>query len=160
LREKPILFVDIDGVVSLFGFGQTSIPPRSTWHQVDGIVHLLSHDAAEHLNALSARFDLIWCTGWKDRANDHLPHVLGLGPFPHLVFGESPDHWKLAAVREHAGHRPLAWIDDDLNDAVRSWAARRTADGTPTLLVQTQPATGLTADLAAGLEAWADTLTA
>jgi hypothetical protein len=153
--DKPLLFIDIDGVVSLFGFGQTSIPERCSWHQVDGIVHLLSHDAAENLLALSELFDPVWCTGWKDRANDHLPHVLGLGPFPHLVFGASPGHWKLASVRAHAGARPLAWIDDDLNDAVRGWAAERNSAGTPTLLVQTQPATGLTAELAAGLRDWA-----
>jgi hypothetical protein len=157
-RQKPLLFIDIDGVVSLFGFGQTSIPARCSWHQVDGIVHLLSHDAAENLLALSELFDPVWCTGWKDRANDHLPHVLGLGPFPHLSFGESPEHWKLAAVRAHAGTRPLAWIDDDLNDAVRGWAARRDSGGAPTLLVETRPATGLTAELTAGLKDWAQRL--
>jgi hypothetical protein len=160
LRDKPLLFVDIDGVVSLFGFAQTSIPQRSRWHQVDGIVHLLSHEAAENLLTLTELFEPVWCTGWKDRANDHLPHVLGLGPFPHLRFGESPDHWKLAAVREHATDRPLAWIDDDLNDAVRRWAEQRTSDGTPTLLVETDPPIGLTAKLTAGLREWALALAA
>jgi hypothetical protein len=156
--EKPLLFVDIDGVVSLFGFAQTSIPERCSWHQVDGIVHLLSHAAAENLLALEDLFEPVWCTGWKDRANDHLPRVLGIGPFPHLTFGDSPAHWKLAAVRAHAGTRPLAWIDDDLNDAVRDWAARRASDGTPTLLVETHPPTGLTGELTAGLRDWAQEL--
>ena len=111
LRSKPLLFVDVDGVLSLFGFAPGEVPERCSWHQVDGIVHLLSHDGAAHLLDLAELFDLVWCTGWKDRANDHLPHVLGLGPYPHLTFGaggESPGHWKLAAVVEHAGGRPLA----------------------------------------------------
>jgi hypothetical protein len=156
MTDKPLLFVDIDGVLSLFGFASTDVPPRCSWHQVDGIVHLLSHDAAEHLQALQDDFELVWCSGWKDRANDHLPHALRLGPYPHLTFApDSPGHWKLQAVIEHAGDRPLAWIDDDVNDAVRLWARERAA---PTLIVETAPASGLTAALAQRLRAFAQTL--
>jgi hypothetical protein len=153
MPDKPLLFVDIDGVVSLFGFGSTAVPARCSWHQVDGIVHLLSHDAAEHLLGLRDEFELVWCSGWEDRANDHLPHVLGLGPYPHLTFGnrEVAGHWKLAAVAAHAGDRPVAWIDDDVNDAVHDWAQRRCA---PTLIVETRPASGLTPQLAEGLGPW------
>jgi hypothetical protein len=153
--DKPLLFVDIDGVISLFGFRPIAVPARCTWHQVDGIVHLLSQEAAEHLLALADVFELVWCSGWEDRANEHLPHVLAVGPFPHLTFGDSPGHWKLAAVREHAAERPLAWVDDDLNDAVRDWAAARAA---PTLLVETEPASGLTRELAERLRSWAQAL--
>ena len=117
--------------------------------------HLLSHEAAEHLQALDAVYEIVWCSGWKDRANDHLPHVLELGPYPHLVFGPSEGHWKLSAVIEHAQDRPLAWIDDDVNDAVRAWARQRAA---PTLIVETAPATGLTAELAERLRSFAQTL--
>lgn len=117
------------------------------------MLHLLSEEAAAHLHDLAEVYELVWCSGWKDRANDHLPHVLGLGPFPHLVFGDSPGHWKLAAVEAYAGARACAWIDDDLNDAVRDWARRRAQ---PTLLVETEPATGLTAALAAELRAWGE----
>jgi hypothetical protein len=158
-RDKPVLFVDIDGVVSLFGFPSSAVPPRCSWHQVDGIIHLLSHDAADHLLALRDEFELVWCSGWEDRANDHLPHVLGLGPYPHLVLGERRDdalgHWKLAAIDAHAGTRPLAWIDDDVNAAAHDWAHNRRA---PTLIVETQPATGLTPELAERLRAWAQAL--
>jgi hypothetical protein len=154
-RNKPLLFVDIDGVLSLFGFPSSAVPERCSWHQVDGIVHLLSHDAATSLLDLAEFFDPVWCTGWKERANDHLPHVLGVGPYPHLIFGESPEHWKLAAVVEHAGQRPLAWIDDDVNDAVRDWARARPV---PTLIVETQPASGLTEELAERLRRWAQAL--
>jgi len=158
MRTKPLLFVDIDGVLSLFGFCPQQVPARSSWHQVDGIVHLLSHEAAEHLQALDSHYEIVWCSGWKDRANDHLPHVLRVGPYPHLVFGPGPSeigHWKLQAVIDHAGERPLAWIDDDLNDAVRVWARERAA---PTLLVETAPSSGLTTALAERLRAFAQTL--
>jgi hypothetical protein len=155
MTDKPLLFVDIDGVVSLFGFRPTEVPARCSWHQVDGIVHLLSHEAAEHLQALDGTFEIVWCSGWKDRANDHLPHVLRLGPYPHLTFGASEGHWKLASVIAHAGARPLAWIDDDVNDAVRAWAAERAA---PTLIVETAPASGLTTAHAERLRDFAQTL--
>jgi hypothetical protein len=154
--QKPLLYVDIDGVLSLFGFRPDAIPHGCSWHQVDGIVHLLSHEAAGHLHALQDVYELVWCSGWKDRANDHLPHVLRVGPYPYLTFADpSAGHWKLAAVIAHAQDRPLAWIDDDVNDAVRTWAAQRP---TPTLIVETAPATGLTAPLAQRLRDWAKAL--
>ena len=37
-RERPILFVDVDGVISVFGFEQGSQPPGA-FHWIDGIVH-------------------------------------------------------------------------------------------------------------------------
>ena len=156
MSDQPLLFVDIDGVLSVFGFPSSAIPPRCRWHQVDGIVHLLSHEAAEHLQALDDLYEIVWCSGWKDRANDHLPHLLGLGPYPFLTFAApSAGHWKLAAVVAHAGDRPLAWIDDDVNDAVRAWASERAA---PTLIVETAPHSGLTAAHAERLRCFAQAL--
>lgn len=153
---KPLLLVDIDGVLSLFGFDARN-PPAGAWHQVDGMAHLLSRDAADRLLALTEHFEPVWCSGWEDRANDHLPHVLRLGPWPHLTFapGHGREHWKLAAIDAHAGDRPLAWIDDDLDAACDAWAAARSARGAPTLLVPTDPASGLTDALARDLAAWA-----
>ena len=39
------------------------------------------------LLVLEDLYEIVWCSGWEDRANDHLPHLLGLGPYPHLEFG-------------------------------------------------------------------------
>jgi len=94
-----LLFVDIDGVISLFGFPPDAAP-LGTWHQVDGIAHLLSATAARHLHDLADSYELVWCSGWEERANEHLPHLLGLGPFPHLSFPMPPgnEHWKIASI--------------------------------------------------------------
>jgi len=156
VSRRPLLFCDIDGVLSLFGFPADSVP-EGTWAQVDGIAHLLSARASRHLLDLREHFDVVWCSGWEERANEHLPHLLGLGPFEHLSFPREPDaeHWKLATVERAAAGRALAWIDDDLNDACHAWAARREE---PTLLVPTEPATGLDDDIAARLKAWAESL--
>jgi hypothetical protein len=159
MHGKPVLFCDIDGVISLWGFSIDTRPP-GVYAVVDGIPHFLSTRAAEHLLALSADFDLVWCSGWEERADEHLPRLLGMPRgLPHLAFdGRSPAevsaraHWKLAAIEEHAGDRPLAWIDDALNAACHAWAHARPS---PTLLVATDPAEGLVERHAAQLRAFA-----
>jgi HAD domain in Swiss Army Knife RNA repair proteins len=157
MRLKPLLLVDIDGVLSLFGFPSTDRPAGS-WISVDGILHLISATASEHLHRLAQRFELVWCSGWEEKANEFLLAPLSLPrPLPFLTFSAqvTDDHWKLAAITAYAGTRPLAWIDDAHDDRCRAWAAARAA---PTLLVSTSPATGLTAAHVATLEAWAASL--
>jgi len=149
--------MDIDGVLSLFGFASDE-RPAGNWLQVDGTPHLLSSSAGEHLLALMEPFELVWCSGWEEKANEYLPHALGLPSSPpYLSFDRNPGrghaHWKLAAIEAHAGpHRPLAWVDDALNDACREWAEAR---GAPTLLIEPEPGIGLTHDHVAVLTSWA-----
>jgi HAD domain in Swiss Army Knife RNA repair proteins len=158
-HRKPLLFVDIDGVLSLFGFQSDRRPP-GTWLNVEGIVHLISASASEHLHRLAAPFDLVWCSGWEEKANEHLlaalvlPEALPFLTFPAQV--GATRHWKLAAIDAHAGDRPLAWIDDAHDNSCRAWAAQRRAR---TLLVTTDPAAGLTLAHVEALERWAAALT-
>ncbi len=139
---KPILLVDVDGVISLFGF-TSSDRPAGTWLIVDGSPHLISATAAEHLQTLSEDFDLVWCTGWEEKANEYLPAAArapGGAAVPELrpaSPGRGHAHWKLAAIEAYAGpDRALAWVDDALNEACHAWAGERAA---PTLLVETLP---------------------
>jgi hypothetical protein len=140
---RPILFVDVDGVLSLFGWHHAPGP----MHLVDGVPHCLPKAAGERLSRLSESFELVWATGWEEKANEYLPHLLEL-PFrelPYLtfdgraVFGTA--HWKVDAIDRYAGDRPLAWIDDSLDGECLAWARRREA---PTLVVQTESAVGIT----------------
>ncbi len=162
---KPLLLVDIDGVISLFGgtspsSGEMFAGRAGSFHSIDGMPHFLSAAAAAHLLDLQRHFELVWCSGWEEKANEHLPHLLGLPPsLPFLRFersvGRANAHWKLAAIDEFAGERALAWIDDALNPACHEWARARPA---PTLLVETQPQHGLTEREAAALVEWASAL--
>jgi hypothetical protein len=152
----PLLLIDVDGVVSLFGF--THLPPAGLQPiAVDGVPHLLSDQAGPLLVRLSATFECVWCTGWEERAEEHLPRLLGLpGGWPHLSFETAaeapPRHWKLGAIESHAGpDRPLAWVDDAFDETCHAWAAERAA---PTLLVPTEPATGLREQHVTLLEEW------
>jgi hypothetical protein len=152
--DKPVLFVDIDGVISLFGF-PADMRPAGTWLNVDGVLHLISATAPEHLLRLARTFELVWCSGWEEKADEYLVHVLDLPVRPpFLTFSASPGgaHWKLDGVTRYAGGRPAAWIDDAFDGACRAWAAARPA---PTLLVGTDPAVGLTAAHVGALEEWA-----
>jgi hypothetical protein len=160
--------VDIDGVISLFGRGGASIGagidpytrPAGIFQAIDGIPHFLSCAAAEHLLALAKDFDLVWASGWEEKAEEYLPHLLGLPaglPFLHFERGQGAGsslsgHWKLAAIDAYAGTRPLAWIDDAFDASCHAWAEKRRA---PTLLVETLPAVGLTSTEAELLASWA-----
>ena len=157
--HTPLLLLDVDGVLSLFGFDPARTP-AGRFVSVDGIPHLLTTEAAYHVLALTGNYELVWCTGWEERADEHLPFALGLpAGAPHLRFGDATApgrHWKLDAIDAHAGPlRPLAWVDDGHDDMCRAWAQGRPG---PTLLISTDPAHGLTTahrdrllDWAAGL---------
>jgi hypothetical protein len=159
--ERPLLFLDVDGVISLFGFEETE--PPGPFHFVDGIPHCIGVECGKRLERLVDRFELVWATGWEERANEYLPGLLELPALvlPVLrfdgraVFGTA--HWKLEAIDEHAGDRPAAWIDDSLDEACERWAASRAA---PTLLIRTEPPVGITDEHVDQLLAWADQVAA
>jgi hypothetical protein len=155
--NRPVLFVDVDGVISLFGF-DPSDRPKGTFHSIDGIPHLLGADAGERLMRLAERYELVWATGWEEKANEYLPHLVGAPRDLHVltfdgraVFGTA--HWKLEAMDEYAGARPAAWIDDSLDERCTNWAQRRAS---PTLLVETEYAVGITDEHVEQLLRWAD----
>jgi hypothetical protein len=154
---RPILAVDVDGVISLFGFEQRIEDLGGRFHLIDGIAHCISDVAGAELRRLGDVYELIWATGWEDRANDHLPLLLGLpGELPCLRFDGrarfGTAHWKLDAIDEYAGRRALAWIDDSLDHSCHEWAAARSA---PTLLVPTESHIGITDEHTEALLSWA-----
>jgi HAD domain in Swiss Army Knife RNA repair proteins len=160
-QHRPILFLDVDGVISLFGFspGEGQLPGPLHW--IDGVAHCIPDDVGARLVTLAERFELVWATGWEERANEHLPLILKL-PFRNLpclvfdgraVFGSA--HWKVDAIDEYAGDRPAAWVDDNIDETCIAWAENRDA---ATLIVETSSAVGLTDEHVSQLLRWADEL--
>ncbi|HJZ35455.1 MAG TPA: hypothetical protein VJ204_04205, partial [Solirubrobacterales bacterium] len=83
---RPLLAVDVDGVISLFGYDEAPPPSEARLELVDGSLHCISLRAGERLGRLAEHFDLIWATGWEDKANFYLPQMLGMAELPHLTF--------------------------------------------------------------------------
>ena len=157
--RKPLLFVDVDGVISLFGFAPSEQDAPGAFHWIDGVAHCIPGKTGRRLERLAAHFELVWATGWEQKANEYLPFILKL-PFenlPCLEFGGNAafgsTHWKVDAIAEYAGDFPAAWIDDNHGDASRLWALGREA---PTLLVETSCATGMTDEHVDDLIGWAE----
>jgi hypothetical protein len=160
--DRPILAVDIDGVISLFGFDESIQPGKpgageapGKFHLIDGMLHCIALETGPRLQRLATSYELVWASGWEDRANDHLPGILGVPELPYLTFDGrarfGTAHWKLEALDEYAGSRALAWVDDSLDESCYEWAEERSA---PTLLVPTEPAVGLLDAHVEALEAW------
>jgi hypothetical protein len=161
--DRAVLAIDIDGVISLFGFDASMQPgePHSPqapgeFHLIDGMLHCISLEAGPRLLRLAPTYELLWASGWEDRANDHLPAILGVPELPYLTFDGRAQfgtaHWKLEALDEYAGSRPLAWIDDSLDESCYAWEEER---GAPTLLVPTESEVGLLDAHVEELESWA-----
>ncbi len=155
---RPLLFLDVDGVIALDpwladvpsdqrylrGFGGSYIPDR----------------AGELVCKLADRFDVVWATGWEQRANASLRSTLGLEQeLPVLTFGRKAVYgsaeWKIKRINRYARHRPAAWIDDNLCGEHERWAQRRSE---PTLLVATDPHVGICPEDVERLIEWADSL--
>jgi hypothetical protein len=154
---RPVLLVDVDGVLNPWlaedcppGFGEYDFFP--------GERVLLSPGHGELLLSLAQAYELVWATAWEHRANRLICPVLALPELPVIEFplsGRDLYFRKLPSVIEAVGDRPCAWIDDEHRPDHHTWAASR---GVPTLIVDIDPAEGLTSDVVAQLADWAAAL--
>ena len=156
-HNRPILFVDVDGVISLFGFDRHGEAP-GRFLNVEGILHCIGASCGGRLARLAEHYELVWASGWEEKANEYLVRALELqSELPTLTFDGrarfGSAHWKVEAIEEFAGDRPAAWIDDNLDERCRAWAERRSA---PTLLVETETHVGIDDEHVELLLSWAE----
>jgi hypothetical protein len=143
VTTRPLLLVDIDGVLN--PYGAPGPPPGFVEHELfageEPVRVWAGH--GDWLRELGSRFSLVWATAWGEEANRRLAPLLGLDPLPVIPFPPLPfpPEGKLPAVSQYVGAQPLAWIDDALTPEAHAWAAHRAA---PTLLLDIDPAAGLT----------------
>ena len=83
---RPLLAIDVDGVISLFGFESPPAIEVARFELIDGTPHCISIAAAGRIRRLSSPCELVWATGWQDRANDRLSLITGIGPLPVVEF--------------------------------------------------------------------------
>lgn len=157
---KPILAVDIDGVVSLLGFEEGSQEPATEMALVGGAMHCISLEAGERLRELSGSFEIVWASGWEARSTE-LGRQLQLPEYPYLTFKGAARfgsaHWKAQPLEKYARGRPLAWVDDSFDERCYEWARSRRP---PTLLIEVEAHLGLQGVHADALTAWARSLAA
>lgn len=155
---RPILAVDIDGVVSLFGFDEQPRGVGAEMELIDGALHCISMPAGERLGRLAADYEMVWATGWE-RGGERIAELLDLPRWPALRFKGAlrfgSADWKLEPLGRYAQGRPLAWIDDSFDEACYAWARSRRE---PTLLVDTEPEQGLQEVHVEALLGWARSL--
>jgi hypothetical protein len=154
---RPLLLVDVDGVLNPWlaadcpdGFREYAFFP--------GERVLLSEGHGELLRSLAGSFELMWATAWEHKANRLICPVIALPELPVIEFPlRGPDYLfrKLPAVIESVGDRPCAWIDDEHHPDHYDWARQRAV---PTLIVDIDPAEGLTRSVAERLARWAAAL--
>ncbi len=154
---RPLLLVDVDGVLNPWhapecpdGFREYSFFP--------GERVLLSAGHGDLLRSLASSFELVWATAWEHKANRLICPVIALPELPVIEFPlTGPDYLfrKLPAVVGSVGDRACAWIDDEHQPDHYIWARER---GVPTLLIDIDPAEGLTAGVADQLARWAAAL--
>jgi hypothetical protein len=146
----------VDGVISLFGFEEPPDRSLARFQLVDGMVHCISLVAGDRLRRLEEQFELVWATGWEEKANFYLPDLLGIPELPVVSFDGAARfgsaHWKLGPLDEFAKGRALAWIDDNFNEGCYEWAEEREE---PTLLVPTESHLGIEEVHVEALRSWA-----
>lgn len=176
MSKKPILAIDIDGVViptpSYFAVNVFDHSKQMMFYYDragDGWV-VMRKDFPDITKRLMPHFELMWGTGWEEQANEFMLEPMGLEePLPHIplkqslpgtIIGKLPVnyYWKtpwLIHWAEEVG-RPFALIDDLFSEEDMEWAVRRTEEGVPTLFVKTDETVGWTDEHTDELIAWAE----
>jgi hypothetical protein len=140
---KPVIFLDIDGVVNVIP-PRKGVPPHlkvwNEWRKIEVRSYPINYspDLIEHLNRLSEKADIIWLTTWRSEAVKYFAPAVGLNEFKFLnhkgmedpwgttsSFSGSPENrwWKMNAVMHHIDTigTPFVWIDDELRSSTKRY---------------------------------------
>jgi hypothetical protein len=62
--RRPILALDVDGVISLFGFQGPLEQAPGRFHLIDGMAHCIPDGSIVRLSGLADQYAIVWATGW------------------------------------------------------------------------------------------------
>ena len=118
---KPLLLVDVDGVLNPFGRPDPDF--RRYECEVEGdayTVHLNTRHGTRLLElALETGSELVWATTWQHHANEWIGPRIGLPELPVVPIGPSEpgvygEMFKTPHVAAYVGSRPFVWFDDQV----------------------------------------------
>jgi hypothetical protein len=154
-----LVLIDIDGVLNAFRFRRSN-DNQLVYKQkrVNGYQITYRTEWVEWVEAIVAAADTIWATMWQEDALFHFAPKTKIGRGIELYIdfhahyqeasslrtGRSVGEYKHPGVLATVGDRPFIWIDDDISERQHAWALERAALGIPTLLIQPDPAVGIT----------------
>jgi hypothetical protein len=153
--DRPVLLLEVNGVVALSPFHRTMPPGRL--HMISFGPVYLPDRVPRLLRELTGSFELVWITEWEHHAHIELRSLLGMREdLPVLAVGakrtRARSDWATKLADRYAGDRPVAWIGEHSHPSRTRWAERRRR---PTLLISVHPALGLTEDHVEQLLRWA-----
>jgi hypothetical protein len=111
---KPLLFLDVDGVVGVWDFKDHSTIELLENPDTGNSVCIVPKGIKGRLERLIEVFEPVWATAWFTRANDIL-YALDLDPWEVLFWGGT----KLADIPARAGKTPWAFVDDEIEFELR-----------------------------------------
>jgi len=157
--SKPLLLLDVDGVLCPFGVSEPHDLIREDFLDAQDEVMPVWHsrEITDRVYRLMDTFEIHWCTGWGDDANKYISPVLGLPEFPvcPIPTMSLSIHWKFKAIQAYVKGRPYAFVDDDIS---REAVELMKQSEIPCLWVPVRCSVGLTEPHIDALEEWAENL--
>ena len=141
MSDKPILFLDVDGVLNCFDESKGVLIHPETPNRA-----CVPHGTDLRLSQLALNFEIVWATAWFGAAHRAFKEHLGLPeqPWEFLRWNQ----YKLTEILKFAGNRPWAWADDDIQYELNGlgWIPPERFLPDNSLLVGVEPNTGLSDD--------------
>ncbi len=181
MNDKPILLLDIDGVINAFDPTRPHVTRKvgGRWTKNGSFTPYtlrFDNEVVEMIDALSEHFEIHWATMWNGRANHQVAPVLGIEGFPVMTCSHEAGYdaaiarglrprtvrflWyaKTPLIPSYVKGRPFAWVDDDHTFEDKIYLRKHEAITAPFLLHKTDAKTGLTWADVADLITWAESL--